>query len=123
MIGVIAQLMQGDTRLAVNFQRTVLFWQGFHLAHRQDTVEDLARHLGGAQDMYEHECWDMDRYLGKTTMPWTALASLWHEQNGWGDDEAYAARLAAAFQHPACACSMEVKFSAEDAKAVYKPGR
>jgi len=120
MIGVIDRLMKGDTRIAERFAQSKRFWDEFHSIHRNDDDVVLARALSEAQGSYE-DLWDLNRYLAKVSMPYTAVAALYDEAKGFGDNRAYAARVLCAFQSDDCGCSGEVKGCAEDAAFLYHP--
>jgi hypothetical protein len=120
MIGIIDRLMKGDTRIAERFAKSQRFWDDFHAAHRRDDEAALAHAIGGAQGSFEM-LWDWDRYTSKSAMPYTAVAALYDNDHGFGDNRGYAARVLRAFQRDDCMCSVEVKGYAEDAAALYHP--
>jgi hypothetical protein len=117
MISVISALLKGDDRIVEQFKAAKAFWDEFFAKHRNDGVDQLADALGNAQMSYEG-IFAGDRYLAKSTMPTTALGSLYDERNGFEGNEELARRVVKAFA--GSMVSIEVKGGAlNKAAAIY----
>jgi hypothetical protein len=116
MIGVIEALLEGDQSMAVKFEKARDFWITFLNDHGTDDDESLAKAVGNAQPRHEW-IFEGDRYLGKSTMPFTALGSLYDVGNGFDEHRDFAVRLVLAFMKSFV--SLEVKAATKDAAALY----
>jgi len=116
MISAIKGLMQGRSEIAEAFKISEKFWSEFFETAPRGDVDSLAKNLSDAQFKYENVL-DMNRGLAKELMPYTAFASLYDEGAGFDDNEPLAQELAIAFEQSMC--SLEVKFSARRAAALF----
>lgn len=115
MISVIAALLHGDQGMAAKFAKAKMFWDEFFEEHAEDDIDGLAHALSNAQA----ECEEImgGRDLGKSTMPYTCLGSLYDDTLGFEDNRKLAERIVRAFDRSMC--SLEVKSAAEQAKSLY----
>lgn len=116
MIGVIEALMAGDQSMPAKFEKARDFWNTFLGDHRSDDDETLAKAVSNAQHQHEW-IFDGDRYLGKSTMPFTALGSLYDSGKGFDEQRELAVRLVLAFMKSFV--SLEVKGAMRDAASLY----
>jgi hypothetical protein len=115
MISVIKSLMDGDESIVSKFQTTQKFWEKFFESADTSTTESLAKALSDAQSDLEMKL-DMNRALAKEIMPYTCLAYLYDERDGF-EDRALARQVVKAFQKSMV--SLEVKSYAEDAQVIF----
>ena len=111
MIPAIERLSAGDTSVVGAFVKAKEFWKVFFEAHKREDVDTLAISLSDTQSAFE-QLLDGDRYLAKSIMAVTCLASLYDEMNGFGENEDLAHRIVDAFRKSVV--SLEVKYSALD---------
>lgn len=116
MISIIKRLMAGDKEIVDKFSTAHEFWKNFFGAHQNDNLEKLADALGRKQTTFEMEL-DWDRALAKEIMPYTGIAYLYDEQNGFANDHKLARRVVLAFAQSMC--SIEIKSDAKAAAQLF----
>lgn len=108
--------MKGNLDIAEQVCETKAFWDRFFADHKSSSEAEIAKALGDEQLSYE-TVFDGDRALGKSSMPFTCLASLYDDQKGFDNNRALAVRVARAFQ--GSMVSIEVKGAATRAAMAY----
>ena len=113
---LLQRLGRGDTRLIQMCQEANRNWSDFLEELRTADTGTLAARLQFFEPNFKR-IFDSDT-LGSTMMPWTAFASLFDTERGWGDNKSRAVQLAEAFalSH----CSQEVKSEARSAVISYE---
>jgi hypothetical protein len=113
---LLQRLGRGDTRLIQMCQEANRSWSDFLEELRTADTGTLAARLQFFEPNFKR-IFDSDT-LGSTMMPWTAFASLFDTERGWGDNKPRALQLAEAFalSH----CSQEVKSEARSAVISYE---
>lgn len=96
--------------------RANMAWSGFFAELAGADVGTLSARLGFFQPTIENIF--ESRALGESLMAWTAFANLFDTQSGWGQNEARAYELVAAFAQSNC--SPEVKSEARAAAISYE---
>ncbi|MHB8385261.1 hypothetical protein [Metallibacterium sp.] len=111
----IEKLMHGDVSIVSYFVAAKERWTKILKDAHGATVQTLAKRLTDEQMWFEHHCGG--RWDGQEVMAWTAFASLYTTQAGFGDNADAARKLARAFD--ASMCSIEVKGLAKRAAKSY----
>ena len=113
---LLQRLGRGDTRLIQMCQQANRSWSDFLEELRTADTGTLAARLQFFEANFKR-IFESDT-LGSTMMPWTAFASLFDTERGWGDNKPRALQLAEAFalSH----CSQEVKSEARSAVISYE---
>jgi hypothetical protein len=115
MISVIKALMAGDRDMAADFVKAKEFWRDFFFVNKDASVKRMAEALSEVQFDFER-LFNMNRGFAKEIMPYTALAYLYDEQNGF-ESESVARAVVHGFEQSMC--SLEVKYSAKRAAALF----
>lgn len=116
MLDIIDRLLEGDEDVPAAFVKAKAFWDEFHAAHREDSVETLAQALSDAQMKFEIML-DMNRGLAKGIMALTAIGSLYDAADGISENGKYAAKVIRGFH--GSYVSLEVKSGARRAAKMY----
>src|SRR6185503_6753940 len=113
---LLQRLGRGDTRLIQMCQQANRSWSDFLEELRTADTGTLAARLQFFEANFKR-IFESDT-LGSTMMPWTAFASLFDTERGWGDNKPRALQLAEAFS--LSHCSQEVKSEARSAVISYE---
>jgi hypothetical protein len=116
VIALLEKLKKGSPDAAPMYKNCVEAWVEIFPPGTQPSEKEIAQKLATFQMRIESIC-GMDRYTGKSVMPYTGLSFLYDDQKGFGDNRKLAIRLLRAFQKSYV--SVEVKSWAEDAAVVF----
>ncbi|MDF5724921.1 MAG: hypothetical protein PUP91_31595 [Rhizonema sp. PD37] len=110
------RLINGDSSVVSHYEIAKKKWEDFFEKHKNDSIEDWAKWLTESQILFfERNCGG--RWEGQEVMAWSGFATLYSIQEGFGDNQPLAEKLAKAFEKSAC--SLEVKTAASQATESY----
>jgi len=110
------RLINGDSSVVSHYEIAKKEWKDFFAKHKNDSIEYWARWLFESQiGFFENKCGG--RYEGQEVMAWSGFATLYSTEEGFGENQPLAEKLAEAFKKSGC--SLEVKFAANKAIESY----
>ncbi|MGE0044284.1 MAG: hypothetical protein AB7J28_16130 [Hyphomonadaceae bacterium] len=98
---LLERLGRGDTRLIEMFANANKAWSDFLTELEGADTGTIGARLGFFQPQFEKIF--ESKTLGQSMMPWTAFASLYDTQMGWGQNQSKALQLIEAFAGSNCA--------------------
>ncbi len=110
------KLLNGNSELISCYQAAKQKWDELFVERRNGSVSEWAEWLEGNQiSFFEHQCGG--RCFGQEVMAWSGFGALYSTQNGFGNNQPLAEKLAEAFKESGC--SVEVISMARNAAASY----